>query len=89
MTDGQPLSCFKYPSATIRSLFILFILFSDETNSGQTQSDTGTVPDCSHADNAVSEDSSLYLEQNQQRYMFDPFLFTLGMKELRYAQSCV
>lgn len=36
VTDGQPLSCFKYPSATNRSLLILFILFSDETNSRQT-----------------------------------------------------
>lgn len=32
---------------------------------------------------------SLYLEQNQQRHMFDPFLFTLGINELPYVQSRV
>lgn len=35
------------------------------------------------------EGSSLYLEQNQQRHMFDPFLFTLGINELPYVQSRV
>lgn len=35
------------------------------------------------------EDSSLYLEQNQQHHMFDPFLFTLGINELPYVQSRV
>lgn len=56
VTDGQPSSCFTYPSATNRSLLILL---SDETNS--TNSDTGTLPNCSatencsRADNAASE----------------------------------
>lgn len=59
VTDGQPSSCFTYPSATNRSLLILLILLSDETNS--TNSDTGTLPNCSatencsRADNAASE----------------------------------